>query len=216
MTQGDCTLKDRMDRIYRDAPPENIPWNIESPPTVLRTIVETGAIKPCKAIEFGCGTGNYVIYLAGLGFDAAGVDISGAAIDIARAAASRKGVTCRFIAADVLGDLEEVRGPFRFAYDWELLHHIFPSDREKYVANVSRLLEPGGGYLSVCFSENSPQFGGTGKYRTTPLDTVLYFSSEGEMISLFEPLFKIEVLTTIDISGKFAPHKAVCAFMKKR
>lgn len=210
------TLKDRMDGIYRNTPPDNIPWNMESPPPILRTIVETGAINPCKAIEYGCGTGNYVIYLASRGFDAAGVDISGAAIGIAKSSASEKGVACRFIVADVLGDLAEIREPFDFAYDWELLHHIFPPDRAKYVGNVARLLRPGGRYLSVCFSEESAQFGGAGKYRRTPLDTVLYFSSEREMIALFETLFVIDELKTIDIEGKFARHRAVYAFMWKR
>jgi len=205
-----------MDEIYANLPPDNIPWNSESPPAILRTLVEAGTVAPCKAIEFGCGAGNYVIYLASRGFAATGVDLSSAAIGIATRSAAKKGVACRFVVADVLGDLAELREPFDFAYDWELLHHIFPADREKYVANVSRLLNAGGRYLSVCFSEKSPQFGGAGKYRKTPLGTVLYFSSEGEMVSLFEPLFDIEELTTVDIEGKLAPHKAVCAFMKKR
>ncbi len=209
-------LKDRMDKIYRDLPLDKIPWNNESPPAILRTIVETDVIRPCKAIEFGCGAGNYVIYLASRGFDATGVDVCGPAIEIARRSAREKGVACRFVAADVLGDLVELREPFDFAYDWELLHHIFPRDRRRYIGNVSRLLGPGGRYLSVCFSEKDMQFGGTGKFRRTRLDTVLYFSSEREMISLFEPLFVIDELKTIDIEGKSAPHKAVYAFMRKR
>ncbi len=86
----------------------------------------------------------------------------------------------------------------------------------KYINNVHRLLNPEGMYLSVCFSEKSPQFGGVGKYRKTPLDTVLYFSSESEIVSLVEPLFEIEKLETVEIQGKFAPHRAIYAFMKKR
>ncbi len=209
-------LKDQMNLIYAHTPPGEIPWNRESPPAVLRSLVETGAIGPCRAIELGCGTGNYVIYLASRGFDATGVDLSDAAIDIATKSASAKGVSCRFVAADALGDLADLREPFDFAYDWELLHHIFPPDRERYVANVARLLNPGGRYLSVCFSEKSAQFGGTGKYRRTPLDTLLYFSSETEMVSLFETLFVIDELDTIDIEGRAGPHKAVRALMRRR
>ncbi len=205
-----------MDRIYADLPTGKIPWNRESPPAILRALVEGGTIAPCRAIEFGCGAGNYVIWLASRGFDATGVDFSGVAIGMAARAAARKGVACRFVAADVLGDLAEVRGPFDFAYDWELLHHIFPPDRPKYAANVARLLRAGGRCLSVCFSETSPGFGGTGKYRKTPLDTVLYFSSEAEVVSLFEPLFVIDELSTVDIEGKVAPHKAVRALMTRR
>jgi cyclopropane fatty-acyl-phospholipid synthase-like methyltransferase len=205
-----------MEQIYRGMSLENIPWNRETPPDLLQSLVHAHTIIPCKTIELGCGAGNYVIYLAQQGFDVTGVDISNAAIEIAKKSASEKSVTCKFIAADVLGDMPEIREAYDFAYDWELLHHIFPEDREKYIRNVHRLLKPGGRYLSVCFSEKSPQFGGEGKYRKTPIDTVLYFSSESEMKSLFDPSFYIEELKTIDIEGKFATHKAIYAFLKKR
>lgn len=209
-------IKDEMDRIYRNVPPDRIPWNTEEPPVVLRTLVETDRVRPCRAIELGCGAGHYVIYLASRGFDAVGVDISDAAIGMAVANAARKGVRCRFVAADALGDLNAIRDMFDFAYDWEFLHHVFPPERGKYVRNVHRLLGPGGRYLSVCFSEDDPQFGGAGKYRRTSLGTVLYFSSEKELAGLFEGLFEIEELATIDVEGKTASHKAVYAFMKKR
>jgi len=205
-----------MEKIYRSIPLDKIPWNIETPPDILQNIVKTEKIKPCKVIELGCGTGNYVIYLSSKDFDATGVDISKTAIEIAINSASKKGINCNFISSDVLGDMAEVQDTFDFAYDWELLHHIFSQDREKYINNVHRLLNPEGMYLSVCFSEKSPQFGGAGKYRKTPLDTVLYFSSESEIVSLVEPLFEIEELETVEIQGKFAPHRAIYAFMKKR
>ena len=208
-------IKDQMEKIYRSIPLDKIPWNIETPPDILQNIVKTEKIKPCKVIELGCGTGNYVIYLSSKDFDATGVDISKTAIEIAINSASKKGINCNFISSDVLGDMAEVQDTFDFAYDWELLHHIFSQDREKYINNVHRLLNPGM-YLSVCFSEKSPQFGGAGKYRKTPLDTVLYFSSESEIVSLVEPLFEIEELETVEIQGKFAPHRAIYAFMKKR
>lgn len=205
-----------MEKIYKSIPPEQIPWNIETPPDILRALVRGKKIRPCKAIELGCGTGNYVIYLASKGFEATGVDISLAAIEMAKHSAREKGVQCTFVVADVLGDMAEIQGTFHFAYDWELLHHIFPPDRETYVKNVYRLLAPDGRYLSVCFSEKNAHFGGTGKYRKTPLETVLYFSSEREMVALFEPLFDIEELKTVDIKGKAAPHKAIYAFSRKR
>ncbi len=209
-------IKEQMENIYRTMPAEKIPWNIEAPPEILKQIVSTKKVKPCKAIELGCGTGNYVIYLAGLGFQTTGVDISDAAITMARNSASSKDVECEFISIDVLGTMREIKDTFDFVYDWELLHHIFPEDRENYIKNVYRLLNPGGYYLSVCFSELSPQFGGVGKYRKSPIDTTMYFSSESEIKLLLEPIFDIEELKTVEIAGKYAPHKAVYVFSKKK
>lgn len=121
-----------------------------------------------------------------------------------------------FLVADVLGDLDEVKESFDFAYDWELLHHIFPEKRKKYVESVYKILNSRGKYLSVCFSEKDPQFGGYGKYRKTTLGTTLYFSSEDELRDLFDPYFNIKELKTIEISGKFAPHVANYAFMERK
>jgi SAM-dependent methyltransferase len=206
----------KMDRIYRKTPLEEIPWNIETPPDVLVELVKSGKVKPCKTIDLGCGTGNYVIYLASIGFEVTGIDISPTAIKIAKENAKKKGVKCNFLATDVLGDLDEVKETFDFAYDWELLHHIFPEQREKYVENVYRILNPKGKYLSVCFSEKDPHFGGSGKYRQTQLGTILYFSSEDELKDLFEPYFNIKELRTIRIRGKPAPHLANYAFMERK
>jgi SAM-dependent methyltransferase len=177
--------------------------------------VESQKIKPCNVIELGCGTGNSLLYLSTKGFDTTGIDISATAIDIAKKKASEKGVTCKFITADLLGDLSGIHDMYDFVYDWHVLHHIYPEDREKYLHNVYKLLKPGGQYLSVCFSEDSPQFGGKGKYRKTPLDTILYFSSEDEIRALFSPLFEIEELKTIDIEGNAGTHRAIYAFSKR-
>ena len=205
-----------IDRIYRTLPPDRIPWNSETPPDALVQLVKDGKVRPCRTIDLGCGAGNYAIYLAGLGFDVTGVDSSPAAIKIARENAEKQGVRCRFIVADLLGDMHEVTDTFDFAYDWEVLHHVFPEDRGAYIRNVHTLLRPGATYFSVCFSEKDPQFGGRGKYRMTQIGTTLYFSSEAEIRELVSSYFTIRELKTIKISGKFGPHCAVCLLSERR
>ena len=210
------TILDQMEKIYSQTPPEEIPWNIESPPKALVELIESGQVQPCKTIDMGCGAGNYAIYLASVGFDMTGVDVSPSAIALAEANAKKKGVTCRFVAADVLGGLEEIAETFDFAYDWSVLHHVFPENRTQYVETVHRLLVPNGKYLSVCFSERDTGFGGKGKERRTPINTVLYFSSEDELRDLFELYFDVTTLETVQVEGKLEPHLMNCVFMKKK
>jgi SAM-dependent methyltransferase len=209
-------IRDQMEKIYSETPPAEIPWNIESPPKALVELVESGKVQPCKTIDLGCGAGNDAVYLASVGFDVTGVDISPSAIALAQANAKQKGVTCRFMAADFLGGLAEISETFEFAYDWSLLHHVFPNDREQYVETVHRLLVPGGKYLSVCFSERDTGFGGTGRFRTTSIGTELYFSSEDELRDLFGLYFEITMLKTIPVEGKREPHLMNWAFMTKQ
>ena len=63
-----------IDRIYRDVPLDKIPWNCETPPEALVTLVKSGKISPCRTVDLGCGAGNYAIFLADLGFDVTGID----------------------------------------------------------------------------------------------------------------------------------------------
>ncbi len=204
-----------IDKIYRELSPDRIPWNIEDPPEILVDLVESGRIRPCRAADLGCGIGNYALYLAGRGFDVTGIDSSPTAIALARENADKKKVSCEFIVADVLGDLSSFTGTFEFVYDWELLHHIFPEQRVTYVENVRRILKPRGKYLSVCFSEKDAGFGGVGKYRETSLGTVLYFSSEKELETLFSKYFDILNLKAVEIKGKTDKHLAICAFLQR-
>jgi len=206
----------RMDEVYKNMSPEEVPWNMETPPEPLVELVDSGKVQPCKAIDLGCGAGNYAVYLAERGFEVTGVDFSQTAIKIARESASRKGVKCNFFVADVIDELDSVNQTWDFVYGWGLLHHILPEQRQKYVENVRRILNPSGRYLSVCFSQEDTGFGGSGKFRESSLGTVLYFSSEDELRELFKPYFKILDLRTIEISGKFEPHVFNYVFMERK
>ena len=204
-----------LESIYQNVPEKDIPWNFEKPPESLVSLIESSKIQPCRCIDLGCGLGDYAIYLATLGFRVTGIDISPTAIRKAKQNADSKGVECRFMAADIINDNLEELGTFDFAYDYEVLHHIYLEQRERYVQRVDKLLNPGGHYLTISFSEDDPCFGGQGKFRKTPLGTVLYFSSEEEIRELYDPFFQIIELKTIDIPGKRGPHKAIFSLMKK-
>lgn len=206
--------KNDMDRVYGTVPEDEIPWVSEFPPEPLSQLVDSGRVEPCRCIDLGCGAGGYAVFLAGRGFEVTGVDFSPAAIDMARKNALEAGVECNFVVADLLGDLREIEGRFDFAYDWSVMHHVFPEYREKYARNVFHLLNPGGKYLSVSFSEKD-RFAGSGKSRTTRLGTKLYFSSRDELEELFSGLFEIIELKTIEVRGKRGPHVANYVLMEK-
>ena len=206
----------RIDDVYKNMLLEEIPWNMETPPELLVELVDSGKVQPCKAIDLGCGAGNYAIYLAGRGFEVAGVDCSPTAIRIARENAERKSVKCSFFVADVVDEMDEVNQTWDFACEWGLLHHILPEQRQKYVENVCRILNPKGKYLSVCFSEKDTSFQGTEKLRKTPIGSILYFSCEDELRKLFVPNFRIIDLRTVEIGGKFESHVFNYAFMGKK
>ena len=181
-------LRDKMEQIYGNAPPDKIPWNIKQPPRQLVKLVESGKVAPCRAVDLGCGTGNYAIWLATKGFQVTGIDFSKNAVELAHNLAKRENANCTFMVGDLIDANFKEDTDYEFAYDWEVLHHVFPDDRDRYIRNVVKILQKGAIYFSVCFSEEDPDFGGEGKYRKTPMDTILYFSSEKEIEQMLNSL----------------------------
>jgi SAM-dependent methyltransferase len=212
---GAMDLRAQMERIY-SKPLAEIPWNREQPPGLLVEFVESGRVSPCRAVDLGCGAGHYAVWLARRGFEVTGIDLSAAAIAHAQRLARCAGALCRFVAADLLEPITEFDGGFDVAYDWEVLHHVFPGDRRRYVANVHRMLRAGAPYLSVCFSEHDRGIAGEGQYRQTSLGTRLYLSSERELRELFDPWFEVDELRTVEVEGTRGTHLAVKALMKRR
>lgn len=205
-----------LDTIYREKSSEDIPWNRPEPPQVLSDLINKNRIRPCKTIDLGCGLGNYSRYLADNGFETLGIDFSEVAIEKAISLTNGSASKCGFRHLNILDDIQELKESFGFAFEWEVLHHIFPQRRKQYVQNVHKMLTKGGKYLSVCFTEEDPCFGGIGKVRKTPLGTTLYFSSKEEIRELFTPYFKILSLKIIEIPGKPYPHMAIYSFMEKK
>lgn len=172
-------------------------WTESKPPKELVALIEAGKIKPCKVLDVGCGEGFYAIYLASKGFEVTGIDISENAIRSAKEHARKRGVTVKLTAMDIT-DLSKLKEKFGFVFEWALMHHIMPPQRQKYVEDISTVLRKGGKYLSYSFNKKSPHFNQPGKkYRVTPpgqrtpAGVKHYFSSLEELKELFKLHFKI-------------------------
>ena len=95
-------LREKMDQIYGNSPPDKIPWDIKKPPKQLVELVESGKVTPCRTVDLGCGTGNYAIWLAKKGFQVTGIDFSKNAVELAHKLAARENAHCKFVVGDLI------------------------------------------------------------------------------------------------------------------
>src|SRR5262249_29516723 len=101
------------------------------------------AIRPCRALELGCGTGASAVWLAQQGFDITAVDLSPLAIEQARRRADEAGVSGGFLVADVLHPPMELTGPFDFFFDRGCYHVVRREVPAAYLETLRRLTRPG-------------------------------------------------------------------------
>ena len=135
------------DAVYAGTPP----WDIGRPQPAFLALAESGALRG-PVLDVGCGTGEHTLMSAALGLDATGVDIAPTALAIARRKAAERDLAARFIVWDAT-NLAALGERWQTILDSGLFHVFDDADRARYVASLLAVLEPGGRYHMLVFSD---------------------------------------------------------------
>lgn len=141
--------REEWEEMYRA---KNTPWDGGKPDPYVVKIIKGGLVKPCDALELGCGTGDQSIFLSQENFCLTAVDFSATAIyEARRRAEAAKAVSVDFIVADLLH--LPLKKKFGFVIDRRVFHFLDPEERAQYVQNLKSILCPGGWYLLIVSSD---------------------------------------------------------------
>jgi cyclopropane fatty-acyl-phospholipid synthase-like methyltransferase len=147
------------EEMYKGLPP----WEIDGPQGEIVHLAEHGEIKS-PVLDVGCGTGENALYLAGLGFEVTGIDIVPVAVKKALSKAKERSLAAAFLVWDVL-NLQELHGSFKTVIDSGFFHALPDKKRPLFTKSLASVLDSGGTYFMMCFSEHEP--GSWGPKRVT-------------------------------------------------
>jgi cyclopropane fatty-acyl-phospholipid synthase-like methyltransferase len=147
------------------------PWDIGRPQPEFMRLAEAGEIKG-SVLDVGCGTGENALYLASLGHEVWGLDFAPAAIEKARPKARERGLEVTLLVWNVL-ELQGLKRTFDTVIDSGLFHSLTDAERLLFVHSLTAVLEPGGTYFMLCFSEHEP--GSWGPRRVTEAEIRVAF-----------------------------------------
>lgn len=139
------------DDRYRDG---DLPWDTGRPSAELLRVLADDFVRPCRAIDLGCGTGTNAIHLAEQGFHVTAVDISALAIDRARQKAQSAAVRVDFFVADVTALPADK--PYDFVFDRGCYHCVRRNNLPGYRAALERLTRAGSKVLLLAGNANDP------------------------------------------------------------
>src|SRR5262249_14174304 len=133
------SLVTHWDRQYAHRPI----WDTGRPASELQRVVAEEGLRPCRAIELGCGTGGSAVWLAPQSFNVIGIDLSLRAIEEAQRRAQAAGVSVRFRVADLLAS-RTLGGPYDFFFDCGCYGAVRRhSGRADYLHTLARIVRPG-------------------------------------------------------------------------
>ena len=174
---------DLFDEAYKGVPP----WDIGRPQREIVRLVAEDAIRG-SVLDAGCGTGENALYLCAQGHEVWGIDASAAAIAKAKHKAEVRGLKVNFQIANAL-HLASLGRTFNVVIDSGLFHVFTDEERPIFVRELVSVLQSGGTYFLLCFSEHEPTEWG-GPRRVTQAGIRTAFGDEGwKILTIRRALF---------------------------
>ena len=118
------------------------PWDRGGANPQLGIWLVTGALKPCRILVPGCGSGYEVAMLAQAGFDVTALDYAAEAIARTRGKLDAEGLKATLVEADALA-WQPAKG-FDAIYEQTCLCALYPDLWRDYADRLHRWLAPGG------------------------------------------------------------------------
>jgi len=156
-------------------------WDLGEPSPPFVRLHRDGVIAPCRVAVPGCGRGWEVAWLAGQGYQVAGIDFAPAAIEATRDRVHAAGATAHLVCSDLFGLPDDLAGGFDLVLEQTCFCAIAPHRRPEYVDAVHRLLAPGGRLIALfyaCEGSGGPPF------TTDPKDVAALFAERFTVRSL--------------------------------
>jgi len=149
--------KSHWEGIYRNKLPTQVSWYQLHARRSLDLIRRVSPPFDGAIIDVGGGASTLVDDLLDAGYDNLTVlDLSGAALAVARARLGTRANTVRWVEADVL-DASLPKTDYSVWHDRAAFHFLTaPADRARYVAQVRRAVRPGGFVLVATFADDGP------------------------------------------------------------
>jgi len=136
-------------RLYRSASkPEDLPWHMPDPPELLVKALDLRET-PDRALDIGCGSGTYAIYMAERDYRVTAIDFMPQAITMLKGRIEGRSLPIQAVQADI--NQWTTQEPFDVVLDVGCLHTPGMIDLDTYKSRLLDWLAPGGDFILVHF-----------------------------------------------------------------
>lgn len=174
---------DTMEDVYADF--FHVPWNFVPRERDVLDELRAGSLRAApgaRVLDLGCGSGKNAVLLEESGFEVYGIDVSPTAVARCRTLVSHPE---RFVATSATR-LPWPGGTFHRVLDLGCLHCMPADERPAAVAEIARVLAPGGVLLSRIFKPRAAEW-----LAAQPFRTDAFGMPPEEAAALLSPCFDV-------------------------
>ena len=132
---------------------------IAAEPDVLETATELSSrVGLVRALDLGCGIGRHALLFARLGFEVSAVDLAEAGLAEVRRNAEAEGLEIDARVA-AMTELPFADDEFDYVLSFNVLYHGDPAVVRRAIAEIRRVLKPGGIFQGTMLSRRNAGFG---------------------------------------------------------
>jgi SAM-dependent methyltransferase len=193
--QKACVMFEKtvQEMFYKKATvPEDLPWHSDKP---ARFLVEAVSRRkaPGKALDLGCGTGTFSVYLAKQGYEVTALDFIPMALEMAANQAQAEGVKADWVLADLLE--WQTANRFDIVLDSGCLHTIPSRNLARYKQKLLSWMTPESDFILAHWGKrHALDWRPVGPRRRTRQALVRFLSPE-----LREEAYESEVMTGVPL-----------------
>jgi cyclopropane fatty-acyl-phospholipid synthase-like methyltransferase len=162
------------------------PWNTGKPQPAFVALEREGEIHGRTILDIGCGTGENSLFFASRGFEVTGIDFAPNPVEKAQRKAAQRKLPVTFLIHNAL-NLQSLGSTFDTVIDSGLFHTLSDKERLKLVGSLRSVLNPGGTYLMLCFSDREPP--GWGPRRVSKKEIRATFNGSRWRVNYIEESF---------------------------
>jgi SAM-dependent methyltransferase len=131
---------------------------IDAHPAVVALVPELKARGARRALDLGCGVGRHALLLADAGFEVEAFDGSETGLAVLRETAAARGLALGL----KHGNADALPYPdasFDFVLSWNVIYHGTLGDAGRRIAEIWRVLKPGGLYQGTMLPTRNSKYG---------------------------------------------------------
>ena len=179
-------------------------------PAWFTEVVNSGWMSPCKALDVGCGVGNYAFHLAQKGYEILCIDHSETAI----CARERKKQPSVFTIYGRRHGKPERPWRDNLISSMTSRYSIIcnPGKEMSTRFNLSSLLHPGGKLMVCVFCDDEARFGKTNEFMNPVTGTITSLLWKEELVKMFDPYFTFDKLEKVPFDNYL---RHLCLMRKK-